>query len=169
MDDKRERYSKYACHELNFFLFSKDRPFFDTVIRPFLENKRDKQFIDRWLLGRDLSADLRPWDFAQLNLVERILLGRALPEQQASVSRDVEHRHALAVADPDHLDFLFDAAIRSADLDADERLGLSGFGGGGMGGMGGMRGGGGRGGHETGSRRLSGQRAGYRGSPREGR
>ena len=146
MDDKRERYSKYACHELNFFLFSKDRPFFDTVIRPFLENKRDKQFIDRWLLGRDLSADLRPWDFAQLNLVERILLGRALPEQQASVSRDVEHRHALAVADPDHLDFLFDAAIRSADLDADERLGLSGFGGGGMGGMGGMRGGGGGGG-----------------------
>ena len=91
-EQKRARYSKYACHELNFFLFHKDRPFFDAVIRPFLENKRDKQFVDRWLLGRDLSGDLQPWSFSQLNVLERVLLGRALPEQRASLALDLRQR-----------------------------------------------------------------------------
>ena len=134
-EQKRARYSKYASHELNFFLFHKDRPFFDTVIRPFLENKRDKQFVDRWLLGRDLGEDLRPWKFSQLNVLERVLLGRALPEQRASLALDLKQRLALVVADPDHLDYLFDEAIKSNDLNTQ-----------GLGGMGGMGGGGGFGG-----------------------
>ena len=137
-EQKRARYSKYACHELNFFLFHKDRPFFDAVIRPFLENKRDKQFVDRWLLGRDLSGDLQPWSFSQLNVLERVLLGRALPEQRASLALDLRQRLALIVADPDHLDYLFDEAIKSNDLNT---VGS----GGGMGGFGGGMGGGGGG------------------------
>ncbi|MCA9070290.1 MAG: hypothetical protein KDA84_15255, partial [Planctomycetaceae bacterium] len=43
--EKREKYSKYACHELNFFLFKKDPMFFGQVIRPYLENKKDKTFL----------------------------------------------------------------------------------------------------------------------------
>lgn len=42
--------------ELYFFTYHKDKPFFDSVVRPYLENKRDKNFIDLWLLGRDLSS-----------------------------------------------------------------------------------------------------------------
>ncbi|MCH2397595.1 MAG: hypothetical protein MK364_00690 [Pirellulales bacterium] len=141
-EQKRARYAKYACHELNFFLFHKDRPFFDTVIRPFLENKRDKQFVDRWLLGRDLGGDLRPWYFSQLNVLERVLLGRALPEQRASLALDLRQRLALVVTDPDHLDYLFDAAIKSNDLNTEGlALGLGGMGG--AGGFGGGMGGGG--------------------------
>ena len=145
-EEKRARYSEYACHELNFFLFRKDRPFFEAVIRPFLENKRDKQFVDRWLLGRDLGEDLRPWNFSQLNLLERVLLGRALPEQRASIALDFRQRYALVALDPDDLDFLFNAAIKSNDLDADRSGFGGGMGGGGMGGMGGMIVGGGGGG-----------------------
>src|SRR5690606_38092457 len=37
---KRELYSQNACHELNVFLYYKDRKFFDTVIDPYLKNKK---------------------------------------------------------------------------------------------------------------------------------
>ena len=40
------RYSKYACHELHFFLYHKDPEFFRTVVQPYLKNKMDKQFLD---------------------------------------------------------------------------------------------------------------------------
>ena len=75
-EEKREKYSKYACHELNFFLFQKDPEFFQTVVLPYLKNKKDKQFLDHWLLSDDLSAYLQPWHYAQLNVVERILLSQ---------------------------------------------------------------------------------------------
>jgi hypothetical protein len=37
--ERLEQYSKYASHELNFFLYHKDREFFDAIIRPYLANK----------------------------------------------------------------------------------------------------------------------------------
>ncbi|MDA0813763.1 MAG: hypothetical protein O3C21_15405, partial [Verrucomicrobia bacterium] len=43
---KRELYSKYACHELSFFLQRKDPGFFADVVLPYLRNKKDKTFID---------------------------------------------------------------------------------------------------------------------------
>ncbi|MCC7398870.1 MAG: hypothetical protein IT455_17520, partial [Planctomycetes bacterium] len=36
---QRELYDQHACHELNFFLYQKDRAFFDAVIRPLLACK----------------------------------------------------------------------------------------------------------------------------------
>jgi len=32
--EQRAQYSKYACHELHFFLYHKDPEFFRTVIQP---------------------------------------------------------------------------------------------------------------------------------------
>src|SRR6185436_20432618 len=37
---KRQLYSKYACHELHFFLSRKDPKFFVAVIKPFLASRR---------------------------------------------------------------------------------------------------------------------------------
>ena len=34
---KNEKYSKWNCHELNLFLYKKDREYFDTVVAPFLK------------------------------------------------------------------------------------------------------------------------------------
>lgn len=34
---KKEKFSKWNCHELNLFLCKKDRPFFDAVVAPFLK------------------------------------------------------------------------------------------------------------------------------------
>ena len=47
--EKRELYSKFACHELHFFLSQKDPKFFAAVVRPYLANKRDKTFLDHYL------------------------------------------------------------------------------------------------------------------------
>lgn len=34
---KNEKYSKWNCHELNLFLYKKDREYFNTVVAPFLK------------------------------------------------------------------------------------------------------------------------------------
>jgi hypothetical protein len=77
-EDKRAHYSKYAGHELHFFLFQKDPEFFKAVVKPYLANKKDKTFLDRWLLEDDLAEYLQPWRFGRLNTVERILLAQRI-------------------------------------------------------------------------------------------
>jgi hypothetical protein len=39
---KIEKFSKWGCHELNLFLYEKDKPFFDTVVLPYLKVKLKK-------------------------------------------------------------------------------------------------------------------------------
>ncbi|HVJ93240.1 MAG TPA: hypothetical protein VM580_25740, partial [Labilithrix sp.] len=89
LDDQARRlyYSKYACHELHLFLWRKDPRFFESIVVPYLAHKRDKTFIDRFLLGEDLSRYLEPWSFGRLNTVERILLGVRIREVRATIGR----------------------------------------------------------------------------------
>ena len=75
VEDKLAKYDKYASHELNFFVYKKDRNFFDSVVAPFLRNKKEKTFLDHWFLEDDLSAYLLPHRFEALNVFEKILLG----------------------------------------------------------------------------------------------
>ncbi|MCA9213857.1 MAG: hypothetical protein KDB27_12385 [Planctomycetales bacterium] len=89
-ESKQEKYSEFACHELNFYLYKKDRPFFDRVVRPYLANKYHKTFLDNWLLNRDLTAYLHPWHFGQLNTFERILLSQRTDNKtRAGIVRSV--------------------------------------------------------------------------------
>src|SRR5207249_7466704 len=86
-EEKRALYSKFACHELHFFLAKKDPPFFKAVVRPYLANKKDKTFLDRWLLEEDLSQYLQPWWYGRLNTVERVLLAQRLQAEPAKTVR----------------------------------------------------------------------------------
>ncbi|MCX7819959.1 MAG: hypothetical protein N2652_12260 [Kiritimatiellae bacterium] len=106
---KAELYSRYACHELHLFLYHKDRPFFDTVVAPYLSNKRDPTFLDEWLLGRDLTRWLEPARYARLNAAEKALLARRLPDQRASIARDLADLAAQTPRDREefHRRFLF--------------------------------------------------------------
>ncbi|MFO0736312.1 MAG: hypothetical protein U0270_10540 [Labilithrix sp.] len=103
LDDatKRARYSKYACHELNLFLWRKDPAFFESTIRPSLVHKREKSVVDRFLLGEDLGAFLEPWTFGRLNTLERILVAAALPDARASLARLVGDAVDLLAPDPE--------------------------------------------------------------------
>ncbi len=123
-EQKRELYSKYACHELNFFLYKKDPDFFKAVILPYLRNKKDKTFLDHWLLGDDLSAYLRPWAFGQLNTVERILLAQRLKDEAPHTARHVKDILDLLPPDVERLDQLFKTALRGRALETRDEFGV---------------------------------------------
>jgi hypothetical protein len=116
--EKHELYSRHACHELNFFLSRKDPRFFADVVRPFLANKLAKTFLDHWLLGDDLTRFLEPWSFAQLNLIERILLAQRLDETgRQAIARTVREALELRPLPPEAMDRLFLIALRGRQLD----------------------------------------------------
>jgi hypothetical protein len=117
--EKNRRYSKYACHELNFFLYHKDPRFFESRVAPALKNKKDKTFMDRWLLGDDLRGYLEPWRFARLNAAERALLGRRVRGQAASLARDARDRADLLPPDMEAFNRRFDTALQTGALEAD--------------------------------------------------
>lgn len=120
LDDKvkYEKYSRYACHELSFFVYRKDRAFFNAVIKPHLVNKKDKTFMDDYLLGHDLSAYLESWRFGRLNMVERALLGQRISAQHTSMARHVKDRYDLLPPDIDRYNFLFRTALKGGALEA---------------------------------------------------
>ncbi len=119
--DRREKYSKHACHELHLFLFYKDRPFFDAVVAPALVHKRTKTFLDHWLLGADLSAYLVPTELARLNAVERALLAQRMPAESAIV-RILEDQVGTMAPDPSGEAKLIDALLGAAALDGDSEI-----------------------------------------------
>lgn len=125
-EEQRARYSQYACHELNLFLARKDPAFFEAVVRPHLANKRDKTFLDHWLLGEPLERYLEPWAFAQLNIVERILLTQRLPGRAASGTRHVQELFELVPPDVARDEWRFSVALAGRDLSRDTSGGLVG-------------------------------------------
>lgn len=114
---KRELYSRHACHELNFFLSRKDPAFFESVVRPFLENKRDKTFMDHYLTGADLSGYLNVWKWGRLNVVERVLLARRLETQREAAVREIRDWLETRPKNPERERFLFETALLGAALD----------------------------------------------------
>ena len=110
--EKLDKYSKHACHELHFFLSQKDPEFFRSVVRPFLGSKLQKTFLDHWLLESDLSRYLEPWNFAQLNVVERILLAQRVGgNEREAVGRSLKESLELNPTSPTRLAELFAMAL----------------------------------------------------------
>jgi len=118
---KRALYSQYACHELHFFLQRKDRAFFDAVVRPFLASKRERTFMDDYLLGSDLTRYLPPWQYGRLNALERILLAERIKEEVTTTRRMAEDWMNIQPVDRGRDMFLFETALRGAALLADRR------------------------------------------------
>jgi len=124
LNEKETKYSEYACHELNFFLFHKDRAFFDRVILPYLQNKKDPTFLDHWLLEADLQPYIEPWAFERLNIVEKILLTlesdtRRGPGNREQITRYIKDRFDLIPPDIELDNFLFDTALKGRALETD--------------------------------------------------
>ncbi len=148
LDDeaKQAKYDEFASHELHLFVYFKDRPFFDRVVKPMLNQKKDLQFMDDWLLGHDLNKYVDLWRFDQLNTVERALLSARLESQRGPVQRIMADWLAMNPVDPSEVHRRMLAAISGKDLSADELSDLSlnlssapqgevGFSSGGLGGM----------------------------------
>ena len=117
--EQRRLYAKYACHELHLFLYHKDPRFYETVVAPALANKKDRTFVDHWLLGDDLSGFLEPWRFARLNAAERAMLGKRLRAEALSLARDARERADLTPPDMGAFNRRFDTAIQAGALEGE--------------------------------------------------
>lgn len=121
-DKKQEMYSKYACHELNFFLHHKDPVFFNQIIKPFLRNKKDKTFMDHWLLEDPLANYRDAWKYGRLNTVERILLAQRDSSEAGRITRFTNDQYELIPPDNARATRLFETAIKGRELDADNEF-----------------------------------------------
>lgn len=108
----------HACHELHLFVARKDPEFFAKHVKPALAEKREPQFVDQYLLARDLSPWLRPFAWARLNAAEKALLAQALPEARPRVLADLQQRWELEAPAPAAETLLFTQTLHGADLAA---------------------------------------------------
>ena len=99
-DERGKLYGAYASHELDLFLYFKDRRFFDEVVAPHLKNKRFKQFMDKWLLGEDISAWTEPGKLQDLDAMERCLLAKRVPSVRRLVADTLASECAAHPTDP---------------------------------------------------------------------
>ena len=111
IEEKRLKYSKYACHELSFFISRKDPAFFKEVVRPHLANKKDLTFMDDYLLGNLLSKYYQSFEYVRLNVVERILLAQSDRKRMVALGLDLENRLALSSPNIDSAKLWFGAAV----------------------------------------------------------
>lgn len=123
-EEKRAKYSKYACHELSFFLYKKDPEFFKTAVKPYLKNKQHKTFMDRWLLDEELGDYLLPWNYAQLNMAERALLAQRLAGQHDVTARHIKDLYDLIPVNLEQRHHLFKTALQGSALDAGDAFGF---------------------------------------------
>ena len=123
-EEKRTHYSKHASHELSFFLFKKDPEFFNTVIKPYLANKKDQTFLDHYLLGHDLTPFLQPWNHEQLNVVERVLLAQRIQNERPATARHVSDLYTILPPNVDGFIRLFDTAVQRSALELGDQFGL---------------------------------------------
>ncbi len=120
LEEKKALYSKFACHELSFFLAKKDPEFFRTVIKPFLANKKDKTFLDHWLLDDDLSSYLQPWQHARLNSVERVLLAQRFAGEPTKTARHLNDLVRLLPPNLERDRMLYETALESWQSNAEQ-------------------------------------------------
>ncbi len=113
---KREKYGKYACHEVNLFMSQHDPDFFTRVIKPALACKKDQTFVDRWLLETLTAEDLRLDRLQQRNALELALLakrGGDASQMQAALREAWE----LLPPNPEAYARLVRTALQSGELD----------------------------------------------------
>ena len=123
-EEKRTLFSKHASHELSFFLYKKDPEFFQTVVKPYLINKKDRTFLDRFLLEENLSEFLQPWEYQQLNIVERILLAQRLKDERPQTVRHVSDLYGLLPPNTDNFIRLFETAVKKSSLEIADSFGF---------------------------------------------
>ncbi len=119
-DEKIAKYSEFACHELNFFLAKKDVAFFNKVVKPYLANKKDKTFMDDFLLENDLASYLNPTAYARLNVVERALLAQRVKGEASNAARSLREMWEMVPPNPDLQDRLFETALRGRAMETAE-------------------------------------------------
>ena len=114
--EKRAKYGEFASHELHLFLYARDPDFFEAVVKPYLAHKKDKTFVDRWLLDALTEEDLRLDRLQERNAMELALLARRGGDLEA-VRAALREAWELLPPDAEGFAKRVRAALQSADLD----------------------------------------------------
>ncbi len=116
--EKLEKYSNYSCHELNYFIYKKDKSFFDKTVLPYIQNKKDKTFLDKWFLKEDLSEYLKPQNYRnRLNIMEKILLASVIENEIPATQRFVKEAYNIIPANPEKYSRIFETALKASALE----------------------------------------------------
>ncbi len=119
--EKLDYYSDYASHELHLFLYERDRAFFDANIAPFLKNKKDKTFVDRWLLDELDAEDVRMDRLQERNALELALLARRGGDAD-QIQNMLRESWELLPPDPDGFARLVRVALQAGELDEGQAM-----------------------------------------------
>jgi len=84
ISEKLAKWEAFQSNEVNYFLFKKDKDFFNNVVIPALNSKLQKSFFDKYLLDEDLTPYTRLDLFVTLNCFEKILLAEKIGGAWAS-------------------------------------------------------------------------------------
>src|SRR5205814_1719787 len=79
----------------------------------------DKTFFDHWLLENDLKDYLQPFQHAQLNSVERVLLAQRLANEPARTVRHLNDLVRLLPSDHERSRMLYETALKAGELSMD--------------------------------------------------
>jgi len=117
---KLAKWEEFQCNEVNFFLYQKDKQFFNTVVVPAIGSKLQKSFMDQYLLGLELDAWIKLDLLQTLNTFERILLAAELGGQWATnCCQNIAVEAALVTDTPQENDRRILLALKSRQLSQD--------------------------------------------------
>ncbi|EFA81283.1 hypothetical protein PPL_05262 [Heterostelium album PN500] len=122
-EQKNEKFSKFYCHELAFFIYKKDKKFFEQVVKPFVSSKMHKTFMDNYLSGdyeRLVKYLTSSVEFNRLNVVEKILLAEVFPEHAKNIETSIVDAVQYNPLAPIRYDKLFKIALSLDALDEDD-------------------------------------------------
>jgi len=118
-EQKLDFFDNYMSNELNFFIFQKDRAFFDKVVLPVLKSKVQKGFMDLYLLDLPLNEFTAVVKYQSLNTLERILLASKIKDLSELTLKALQDFESGSTEVPQESDELFTAALESKQLSAD--------------------------------------------------
>lgn len=119
--EKRNYYGDFASHELHLFLHQRDPAFFTRVVKPYLQNKKDKTFMDRWLLDELRPEDTRLDYLQKRNAVELALLARRGGDA-AAMQAALREAWELLPPDPEAFARRVHVALQANELEEQDSL-----------------------------------------------
>lgn len=108
-EEKGKKYDQYCSHELNLFLYMKDKGYFEEVIRPFLASKMERTLVDKFLLSEPLDHYIP--SISSLNTLEKVLLLSRV-EDVSSLAETLRNQAKVLSKDEATEQRLFDAVLK---------------------------------------------------------
>ncbi|KAI8086266.1 uncharacterized protein BX664DRAFT_298784 [Halteromyces radiatus] len=99
-EEKLKAHESLNSHELNLWIKHKDNDYFEENIKPFIQNKIHKTFMDDYLIDADLTKYIDSLSlFQNLNVVEKALLAKRLPQALPVVLQFFKNNYEPSLSD----------------------------------------------------------------------